>query len=72
MRRVPDLVFINCCYLGLVEAPPGTPPTGQQRAFPRLAANVATEFIRMGVRAVVAAGWAVDDAGRSNVLDDLL
>jgi CHAT domain/Lecithin:cholesterol acyltransferase len=64
MRRVPDLVFINCCYLGLVEAPgPGTPPIGQQRAFPRLAANVATEFIRMGVRAVVAAGWAVDDAG---------
>ncbi len=63
MRRVPDLVFINCCYLGLVEAPrPGTPPIGQQRAFPRLAANIATEFIRMGVRAVVAAGWAVDDA----------
>ena len=64
MRRVPDLVFINCCYLGVVEAPmPGTPQTAQQRAFPRLAANIATEFIRMGVRAVVAAGWAVDDAG---------
>jgi tetratricopeptide (TPR) repeat protein len=27
----------------------------------RFAANVATQFIRMGVRAVVAAGWAVDD-----------
>ena len=27
-----------------------------------IAANVATEFIRMGVQAVVAAGWAVDDA----------
>ena len=63
MRRVPDLVFINCCYLGLVEASrPGAAVTGQQRAFPRLAANIATEFIRMGVRAVVAAGWAVDDA----------
>jgi hypothetical protein len=46
-----------------VESPrPGTTATGQQRAFPRLAANIATEFIRMGVRAVVAAGWAVDDA----------
>ncbi|MCB1718816.1 MAG: CHAT domain-containing protein, partial [Candidatus Competibacteraceae bacterium] len=28
----------------------------------RLAANLATQLIRMGVRAVVAAGWAVDDA----------
>ena len=27
----------------------------------RLAANVAEEFIRMGVRVVIAAGWAVDD-----------
>ena len=63
MRRVPDLVFINCCYLGLVAANrPGAALTGQQRAFPRLAANISTEFIRMGVRAVVAAGWAVDDA----------
>src|SRR5690606_828403 len=27
-----------------------------------LAANLGMQFIRMGVRAVVAAGWAVDDA----------
>mgnify|MGYP000585510121 CR=1 FL=1 len=27
-----------------------------------LAANLATEFIEMGCRAVIAAGWAVDDA----------
>jgi hypothetical protein len=60
MRRVPDLVFINCCYLGRIE----TSPAGAdgERRLPQLAANVATEFIRMGVRAVVAAGWAVDDA----------
>ncbi len=58
MRAVPELVFINCCHLGKIvdkenEPPPNNPP--------RLAANVATQLIRMGVRAVVSAGWAVDD-----------
>ena len=54
MRAVPELVFINCCNLGMVEDRNAWHP-------PKLAANVATEFIRMGVRAVVAAGWEVDD-----------
>jgi CHAT domain-containing protein/pimeloyl-ACP methyl ester carboxylesterase len=57
MRAVPELVFINCCHLGKIEDSDKYPTTNP----PRLAANVATEFIRMGVRAVVAAGWAVDD-----------
>ncbi|HEX6202824.1 MAG TPA: CHAT domain-containing protein, partial [Thermoanaerobaculia bacterium] len=52
MRFVPELVFVNCCHLGRIEA---TPPH-------LLAANLATQFIANGVRAVVAAGWAVDDA----------
>jgi hypothetical protein len=60
MTIVPDLVFINCCHLGLVE-PGKTDATPQERAFPQLAANLATQFIGMGVRAVIAAGWAVDD-----------
>jgi tetratricopeptide (TPR) repeat protein len=51
MRLQPELVFINCCHLGRIE---GTPAH-------LLAANLATGFIRAGVRAVVAAGWAVDD-----------
>ena len=50
MRVVPDLVFINCCFLGQMDQPH------------RLAASVAQELIAMGVKAVVAAGWAVDDA----------
>lgn len=66
MRHVPELVFINCCHLGKIE---GTSPADAQkqdqlrayRQFNRIAANVATEFIQMGVRAVIAAGWAVDD-----------
>lgn len=60
MPMVPDLVFINCCHLGHVEAGKSN-ATPQERAFPRLAANLATQFIGMGVRAVIAAGWAVED-----------
>jgi hypothetical protein len=56
LRYVPDLVFINCCHLGQMRG--DTSP----QAFHKLAANVATQFITMGARAVIAAGWAVDDA----------
>jgi len=54
MRFVPELVFVNCCHLGRVDG---------QRELDRLglAANLGEEFVRMGVRAVIAAGWAVDD-----------
>ena len=54
MRFVPELVFINCCHLGRVDGARELNRLG-------LAANLGEEFIRMGVRAVVAAGWAVDD-----------
>jgi hypothetical protein len=54
MRYVPELVFINCCFLGRTQAP------GPAR-YTELAANVGVQFIRMGVKAVIAAGWAVDD-----------
>ncbi len=53
---VPELVFLNCCYLGQMSA--------EQRPVspdPRLGASLAEGFIQAGVRAVIAAGWAVDD-----------
>jgi pimeloyl-ACP methyl ester carboxylesterase len=53
MRIVPDLVFINCCHLAALDRK----PLGN-----KLAASVSLALIRMGVKAVVAAGWAVDDA----------
>ena len=56
MTYVPELVFVNCCHLGAAEG------DARGQRFHHLAANVATEFIRMGARAVVAAGWAVNDA----------
>jgi len=56
MRQVPDLVFLNCCHLAQV----GQEGLGNV-AFNRLAASISRELIEMGVRAVVAAGWAVRD-----------
>ena len=53
MRVVPELVFINCCHLGRTQS---------RLRMNELAANLGVQFIRMGVRAVIAAGWAVDDA----------
>jgi CHAT domain-containing protein len=57
MEVVPDLVFLNCCHLGKVDRAP--------TEYNRLAYSVARELIEMGVRAVVAAGWAVDDDAAS-------
>ena len=54
VRYVPELVFINCCYLGRTQ-------TSARPSYNQLAANVGVQFIRMGVKAVIAAGWAVDD-----------
>lgn len=54
METVPDLVVLNCCHLGRVDAPKSD---GN-----RLAASLARELIGIGVRCVVVAGWAVDDA----------
>ena len=60
MRQVPELVFINCCHLGRTDAPGGAGAGATD--LNHLAANLAVAFIRMGVRAVIAAGWAVDDS----------
>lgn len=60
MRTVPDLVFINCCHLGRIDQQ--EKPGLRTREPHRLAASIAEELINMGVKAVVAAGWAVDDA----------
>ncbi len=61
MQQVPELVFLNCCHIGQVG--PEAPARAGAGALPynRLAASVSRELIEMGVRAVVAAGWAVRD-----------
>lgn len=63
MPVAPNLFFLNCCHIGKVE--PGAEESARKAALavnqPELAASVAVQLIRSGVRAVVAAGWAVDD-----------
>ena len=55
LRPVPELVFLNCCHLGRTDI-------GRTDV---VAANLAVEFIKIGVRAVIAAGWTVDDQAAS-------
>ncbi|HEY5207084.1 MAG TPA: CHAT domain-containing protein [Roseiarcus sp.] len=47
----PGIAFVNCCYLGSMDL------DGR----PEFAANVAVEFMKLGARCVIAAGWAVKD-----------
>jgi hypothetical protein len=49
LRFVPDVVFLNCCSLG-------------RSGMNRLAAGLAREFMAIGVRALVAAAWPIEDA----------
>ncbi|MGI9644458.1 MAG: CHAT domain-containing protein [Ilumatobacteraceae bacterium] len=58
LRPVPDLVFLNCCHLGRMDDSLVNAANGK---FNELGASVARVLIDSGVRAVVAAGWAVDD-----------
>ena len=58
MSTVPDLVFVNCCFLGKTD---GAAEEYYRNRY-RLAANIGTQLIDNGVKAVVVAGWAVDDA----------
>lgn len=58
MSDTPDLVFVNCCFLGKTDA---AAEQYYQSRF-KLAANIGTQLIENGVKAVVVAGWAVEDA----------
>jgi len=57
MRRLPELVFLNCCHLahegGVLQ------PRRYDRA--AFASGIARALIERGVRCVIAAGWAVED-----------
>jgi pimeloyl-ACP methyl ester carboxylesterase len=54
IRRVPEFVFINCCHLGSMTL-------DSQPRWGELAANLGTQFIELGCKAVIAAGWEVAD-----------
>lgn len=61
MRVVPELVFVNCCHLAARDARDLLQPAAPSFDRAAFAAGVADELIRIGVRCVIAAGWAVDD-----------
>jgi hypothetical protein len=53
----PELVFVNCCFLGRVN------PYAEELSANRfkLAANIGTQLIESGAKAVIVAGWEIDD-----------
>src|SRR5690606_35228282 len=58
MSSSAELIFVNCCYLGQMD---NTAELMSQQSN-KFAANVGTQLINNGARAVIVAGWAVDDA----------
>ena len=58
MNNAPELVFVNCCHLGKTD---GEKEELYQNRH-RFAANIGTQLIENGVKAVIVAGWAGDDA----------
>lgn len=66
--NIPELVFINCCHLGKLSSQKQAdkPP---RYAYNDFAASLSKELIEMGVKAVIAAGWAVDDAAALTFAD---
>lgn len=66
MEKMPEFVFINCCFSGAI---------GDETVFNenlnKLASNIGVAFIEKGVKAIVVAGWAVDDKAAENFANEL-
>ncbi|NND76092.1 MAG: alpha/beta fold hydrolase [Ilumatobacter sp.] len=77
MTVQPDLVFLNCCHLGRIEAADADRKleswmNPQHLRQPhKVAATVATQLLQNGVKAVVVAGWEVDDQAAAAFSDKL-
>lgn len=73
MTVTPDMVFLNCCHLGQMGTQLATNEAlpDELRHPHRVAATVARQLLRNGVRAVVVAGWAVDDVAAAAFADVL-
>ena len=72
MRTVPELVFVNCCHLAARDADQtlrGGSAYADKFNRAEFAMGVADALISIGVRCVIAAGWAVDD-GPAKVFAD--
>lgn len=58
MANTPELVFVNCCYLGKSDAV----AEEYYRSRYKFAANIGTQLIENGVKAAVVAAWEVEDS----------
>ncbi len=58
MSETAEMIFVNCCYLGQMDK--DSELASQQKN--KFAANIGTQLINNGARAVIVAGWAVDDS----------
>ena len=58
LSSVPEFVFVNCCFLGKTDGH----AEALYKSRYRLAASIGVQLISNGVKAVVVAGWAVDDS----------
>lgn len=58
MSSSAELIFVNCCYLGQMD----NEAELMSQQSNKFAANIGTQLINNGARAVIVAGWAVDDA----------
>lgn len=66
LNVIPDVMFLNCCHLGAVSFGIESGAIEfTRRNLNRLGASLARELIDGGVRAVVVAGWAVNDQAAS-------
>lgn len=65
IRRVPTLVFLNCCHLGLIKE-----EKERHVDFIHIATNLATQFIEMGTKLVIAAAWSVDDSAAKTFAEE--
>jgi CHAT domain/Lecithin:cholesterol acyltransferase len=65
LSSVPEFVFVNCCFLGKTEGH----AEALYKSRYRLAASIGVQLISNGVKAVVVAGWAVDDRAALDFAD---
>jgi len=61
LNYVPELVFVNCCHLGVTNIDTKEKDDDFSDRY-KIAPSIAKLLIEKGCKAVVVAGWAVDDA----------
>jgi pimeloyl-ACP methyl ester carboxylesterase/tetratricopeptide (TPR) repeat protein len=80
MRYAPEFVFLNCCHVGnaydalppeaAVKTSRDSAPHEARRSRAEFAANMAVAFVSIGTKAVIAAGWEVDDPAAKAFADE--